>query len=178
MDMYGLGAAGTWTGDWMEDSKDMAKIGASALVGAGIAKAVTAVPAIRSFAGGWVAPFVPVVVGVVVHNRGKASYPIAAPGVAAGMVAVGLGQLVGKLLDLNAKAAEFKSYVPFAGLGFTYDSGLQGLGYSYGAGVDAYMNGAPTQVQSLMGMPVQVQSLSGLGSTIVGNGAPMSAALM
>jgi hypothetical protein len=40
------------------------------------------------------------------------------------------------------------------------------------------MNGAPTQVQSLMGMPVQVQSLSGLGSTIVGNGAPMSAALM
>jgi hypothetical protein len=27
-------------------------------------------------------------------------------------------------------------------------------------------------------MPVQVQSLSGLGSTIVGNGAPMSAALM
>ena len=131
MDMYGLGSA-SWSGDLMEDSMDMAKLGASALVGAGIAKAVTEVAMVRDFAGGWVGPFLPIAIGIGIHNRAKGAYPVAAPGIAAGMVAVGVGKLVGKLLSLNAKAAEFKSYVPFAGL----------------------------------------------GSTIVGNGAPMSAALM
>ena len=179
MDMYGLGSA-SWSGDLKDDSMDVAKLGASALVGAGIAKAVTEIGAVKSFAGGWVAPFLPIAIGVGVHNRLKGMYPIAAPGVAAGMVAVGVGKLIGKAVAqfAPAQSGAVASYVPFAGLGYTYDSPLMGLGYSYGAGVDAYMNGSPTQVQSLMGMPVQVQTLSGLGSTIVGNGAPMSAALM
>lgn len=177
--MYGLSSE-SWTGDWKEDSMDMAKLGVSALAGAGIAKAVTEIGAVKNFAGGWVAPFLPVAIGIGIHNRLKRTYPIAAPGVAAGMVAVGVGKLIGKAVAqfVPSQAGNVASYVPFAGLGYTYDSPLMGLGYSYGAGVDAYMNGAPTQVQSLMGMPVQVQSLSGLGSTIVGSGAPMSASLM
>jgi hypothetical protein len=192
MDLYGL----------KEDSMEVAKIGASALAGAAIAKIVVekgsaliaplpsedatkgkpenADSAIRKY----VMPLVPIAVGVAVHSYGKMQYPIAAPGVAAGMVAVGLGKLIGAVVGPSKKAddagAMVAKYVPFAGLGETYDTGLLGgFGYSYGAGVDRYMMaGAPTQVQSLMGMPVQVQSLNGLGSTIVGGSAPLSASLM
>ena len=192
MDLYGL----------KEDSMEVAKIGASALAGAAIAKIVVEkvgpmLPegAVRKF----VAPVLPIAVGIGVHSYGKAQFPIAAPGVAAGMVAVGLGNLIGALTP-EAQKATVRGYVPFAGLGAdSYDTGLMGLGYSYGAGVDAYMNGlgyggysmepgapiaiqtlsgAPTQVQSLMGAPTQVQSLMGLGSSIVGNSAPLSASLM
>ena len=65
------------------------------------------------------------------------------------------------------------------GFGYVYDYSLQGLGYGPGD-VTRYMNGAPTQVQSLMGAPLQVQSLAGLGASpntvsVVG---PMSASLM
>lgn len=207
MDMYGLGSA-SWTGDLKEDAMDMAKLGGSALAGAAIAKLVvdkgaamlSPIPsedpakgksenkdsAVRKY----LIPLAPVVVGVAIHNRLKGQYPVAAPGVAAGMVAVGLGRLISNIIEKPKADAQGKVGMDIAsllpggrdvalnGLGYTYDSGLMGLGYSYGSGVDAYMNGAPTQVQSLMGMPVQVQSLSGLGSTIVGSGAPMSAALM
>jgi len=197
MDLYGL----------KEDSMEVAKIGASALAGAAIAKVVVEqvgpmLPegAVRKF----VAPVLPIAVGLGVHSYGKAQFPVAAPGIAAGMVAVGLGNLIGALAPASTKSddagAMIKKYIPFAGLGQdTYDTGLMGLGYSYGAGVDAYMNGlgyggysyapgapvaiqtlsgAPTQVQSLMGAPTQVQSLMGLGSSIVGSSAPLSASLM
>jgi hypothetical protein len=180
MDLYGL----------KEDSMEVAKIGASALAGAAIAKVVVEKvgpmlsedpkSALRTYA----TPILPIVVGIAVHSYGKMQYPIAAPGVAAGMVAVGLGKLIGAVVGPSKAAddagAMVSKYVPFAGLGETYDTGLLGgFGYSYGAGVDRYMMaGAPTQVQSLMGMPVQVQSLNGLGSTIVGGSAPLSASLM
>lgn len=213
MDMYGLGSA-SWSGDIKEDAMDIAKLGGSALVGAAIAKAVvdfggklvqpTSAEAAaagdaskgddkkakESAVRNYVVPLAPVLVGLAIHNRLKGQYPVAAPGVAAGMVAVGLGRLISNFVakpkaDAQGKVGmDIAAYLPggrdsaLNGLGFTYDSPLMGLGYSYGAGVDAYMNGAPTQVQALMGMPVQVQTLSGLGSTIVGNGAPMSAALM
>ena len=173
MDLYGL----------KEDSMEAAKLGASVLAGAAVAKFVVEKASSMLPAGAvadYVSPLIPVAVGVAVHSYGKNQFPVAAPGVAAGMVAVGLGKLIGKALSA-AGQAEVAKMVPFAGLGelgYTYDSPLMGLGYSYGAGVDAYMHGSPTQVQSLMGMPVQVQTLSGLGSTIVGSGAPMSAALM
>lgn len=164
MDLYGL----------KEDSMDVAKIGASALVGAAIAKQVTGIAALDKLpAPQYVKPLIPIAVGIAVHSYGKAQFPVAAPGVAAGMMAFGLAGLVKAFLP-----AEQQAYLPFNGLGETYDTGLMGLGYSYGAGVDAYMHGAPTQVQSLMGAPTQVQSLMGLGSTIVGNSAPLSASLM
>jgi hypothetical protein len=177
MDLYGL----------KEDSMEVAKIGASALAGAAVAKVVVGKvgPMIfkdpTSALAKYVPPLLPIAVGIAVHSYGKSQFPIAAPGVAAGMVAYGIAGLVKAVLPA-AKAGEtdMASYLPFnlSGLGYTYDSALQGLGYSYGAGVDAYMHGAPTQVQSLMGMPVQVQTLSGLGSTIVGSSAPLSASLM
>lgn len=171
MDLYGL----------QEDSMEAAKLGASVLVGASIARKVVKLDALTGFAGGWLAPVAPIAVGIAVHSYGKAQFPIAAPGVAAGMVAVGVGALIGKAVSQFAptQSAMASDYIAFAGLGETYDTGLMGLGYSYGAGVDRYMMaGAPTQVQSLMGAPLQVQSLSGLGSTIVGGSAPLSAALM
>jgi len=207
MDMYGLGSA-SWSGDLMEDSMDMAKLGASALVGAGVAKFVVDMGAALlspipsenpergksenkdSLVRKYLVPLAPIAVGVTIHNRLKGMYPVAAPGVAAGMVAVGLGRLISNFVEKPKADAQGKVGMDIAallpggrdaalnGFGYTYDSPLMGLGYSYGAGVDAYMNGSPTQVQSLMGMPVQVQTLSGLGSTIVGNGAPMSASLM
>lgn len=165
MDLYGL----------KEDSMEAATLGASVLVGAVVAKQVTGIAALNNLpAAKWVKPLIPIAVGVAVHSYGKGRFPVAAPGVAAGMVAFGVAGLV------KAATNAADPYLPFNGLGFTYDSGLMGLGYSYGAGVDAYMNGAPTQVQSLQmaGMPVQVQSLQGLGSTIVGGSSPLSASLM
>lgn len=173
MDLYGL----------QEDSMEAAKLGASVLLGASVAQKVVTLDAIKDVAGGYVAPLVPIAVGIAIHSYGKAQFPIAAPGVAAGMVAVGVGKLLGKAVAQFAptQSATVKDFVAFAGLGAdTYDTGLLGgFGYSYGAGVDRYMMaGAPTQVQSLMGAPLQVQSLSGLGSTIVGGSAPLSASLM
>lgn len=181
MDLYGL----------KEDGMEVAKIGASALLGAAIAKAVTEIGAIKDVGGGYVAPLIPIAVGLGVHSYGKAQFPVAAPGVAAGMVAVGLGKLIGKLADAFGQKALAEDYVPFAkGLGYTYDSSIMGLGYDYGAGVSAYMQGAPTEVQIQglgAGAPVQIQTvtgmlpqtgMAGLGSTIVGSGSPLSASLM
>lgn len=172
MDLYGL----------KEDSMEAATLGASVLVGAAVAKQVVGIDALDKLpAAKWLKPLIPVAVGIAVHSYGKGRYPVAAPGIAAGMVAFGVAGLVKAALPAPAAGAtDMASYLPFNGLGYTYDSPLMGLGYSYGAGVDAYMNGAPTQVQveSLMGMPVQVQSLQGLGSTIVGGSSPLSASLM
>lgn len=201
MDLYGL----------KEDSMEVAKIGASALAGAAIAKVVVGIaakigtdekdPAKKPTLPAWAPGLLPIAVGLGVHSYGKGMYPVAAPGVAAGMFAYGLGSVLANVLPApkDAKSFDVKAYLPFNGLGGdTYDTGLMGLGYSYGAGVDAYMGlgyggysmepgapvaietlrGAPTQVQSLMGAPTQVQSLMGLGSSIVGSSAPLSASLM
>lgn len=188
--MYGLGKA-DWSGDVMEDVKDVAKLGASALVGAAIAKIVN--DKLPSFTGSeYVYPVAVIGVGLGTHIMGKSRYPVAAPGVAAGMVALGIGRLVGALASMQKDADEFaKAYVPFVklnGLGYTYDSPLMGLGFDYGAGVDAYMNGSPVQVQSyIAGAPTQVQEvygsmpssgMAGLGSSIVGGSSPLSASLM
>jgi hypothetical protein len=209
MDLYGL----------KEDTMEVGKLGAAALAGAAIAKIVvdkgadliaptkvkTATEggakdqaeadankksALRKF----IMPLVPVAVGIGVHSYGKSQFPIAAPGVAAGMVAFGLGRLLGNVLapttsagnvDVTKLADSAVSFLPFGhdtglnGFGYVYDYSLQGLGYGPGD-VTRYMNGAPTQVQSLMGAPLQVQALAGLGASpntvsVVG---PMSATLM
>lgn len=168
MDLYGL----------KEDSMEAAKLGASVLAGAAIAKQVVEYAASATSpvpAKEWVAPLLPIAVGIGIHSYGKGRFPIAAPGVAAGMVAVGVGKLIAKAVGPSVAAddagAMVAKYVPFAGVD-TYDSPLlAGLGYNYGAGVDAYMHGAPTQIQQLMGAPVQVQALGGLSSHVVGSSA-------
>jgi hypothetical protein len=203
MDLYGL----------QEDAMEVGKLGAAALAGAAIAKLVVdkgadlIAPVSKKDAAGaetltaaeitaakesplrkFVVPLLPVAVGVAVHSYGKSQFPIAAPGVAAGMVAVGLGRLISNLIEkpTDTAAMDIASLLPggrdsgLAGLGYVYDYSLQGLGYGPGDVTRYMMAGAPTQVQSLMGAPLQVQSLAGLGASpntvsVVG---PMSASLM
>jgi len=206
MDLYGL----------KEDSMEAAKVGASVLAGAAVAKLVVdkassmLVPvtselksdatqaqkdaaaknsesALRKF----IIPLIPVAVGIGVHSYGKNQFPMAAPGVAAGMVAVGLGRLIANVIG-TPKADSFDIGAILPGgrdaaldkgsdgkFGYVYDYSLQGLGYGPGD-VTRYMNGAPTQVQSLMGAPLQVQALAGFGAspTTVSVAGPMSATLM
>lgn len=204
MDLYGL----------KEDAMQAAKIGGGALVGAAIAKlvidkgaALIAPTVEEATAAGdaskgkaankdsalrkYILPLVPVGVGVFVHSKFAPQYPLAAPGVAAGMVAVGLGRLISNVIEKpkadkdGKKGMDVADLLPggrdsaLAGLGYVYDYSLQGLGIGPGD-VTRYMNGAPTQVQSLMGAPLQVQALAGLGASpntvsVVG---PMSASLM
>lgn len=204
--LHGLGA------DLMVSGKEAAAVGGSALLGAAVAVKVSkfvkeiglekaddgSIPAQKISDAtkkneptlpGWVAPLVPIAVGVAVHNFGKAKFPLAAPGVAAGMVAVGLGQLVGALFikpdereKKDSTSKMIADYVPFAGLGAdVYDYSLQGFGNIGPGDVTAYMRqglmGSPftateaynTSIMS-PGAPVQIQSLAGLGM-----GAPTSA---
>lgn len=184
MDLYGL----------KEDSMEVGALGASALVGAAIAKQVVGIDALNSLpAAKWLKPLIPVAVGVAVHSYGKSRFPVAAPGVAAGMVAFGVASLVKAAVAGTAADSQVTGYLPFNGLGFTYDSGIMGLGFDrsgYGAGVDAYMgiSGSPVQVVATHGLgsgaPVQIQTvtgrsvaMNGLGSTIVGSSAPLSTSL-
>ena len=203
MDLYGL----------KEDSMEAAKVGASVLAGAAVANVVinmgaeliaplskkdaagaeTLTPAeikaakespIRKF----IVPLVPVAVGVAVHSYGKNQFPMAAPGVAAGMVAVGLGRLIANVIgkpeagkfDVGAILPGGRDTAALDGLGYVYDYSLQGLGYGPGDVTRYMMAGSPTQVQSLMGAPLQVQSLAGLGASpnTVSVAGPMSASLM
>jgi hypothetical protein len=186
--------------DLMVSSKEAAAVGASALAGAGIAKVVVSglanakkgpkpaegVADVREkLLPAWVPPLAPIVVGVAVHNYGKARFPLAAPGVAAGMVAVGLGGLIGALF--------IKDYVPFAGLGAdVYDYSLMGFGMGPGD-VSAYMRlgsspftATPAAGTSIMspGAPVQITTLKGLGAgaptqvQVISTTPSMSAALV
>lgn len=217
--MYDLSGLGE---DLMVSGKEAAAVGASALVGAGIAQSVIKFSAdlglkkevdattgnvtFKDKAGnvlssaadkdkarmlpGWVPPLLPIAVGVAVHNYGKSRFPLAAPGVAAGMVAVGLGQLVGALFIDPKKAIEPKSAaefvsknVPFSnlkGLGAdVYDYSLMGFGQIGPGDVSAYMrlgsspftatNAVGTSMMS-PGAPVQITTLRGLGA-----GAPTQA---
>ncbi len=203
--MYDLSGLGE---DLMVSGKEAAAVGASALVGAGIAvKVADAIADIRKgkdertdkaaqadvrekLLPSWVAPLAPIAVGIAVHNYGKARFPLAAPGVAAGMVAVGLGKLVGALFVDEAKLSDPKSgssmvrkYVPFAGLGAdVYDYSLMGFGQIGPGDVSAYMRlgsypftATPARGTSIMspGAPVQITTLQGLGR--LGAGAPTQA---
>lgn len=219
--LHGLGA------DLMVSGKEAAAVGGSALLGAAVAvqvskfigdirkgedkrteadKTAGVADAREKALPAWVPPLIPLAVGVAVHNFGKAKFPLAAPGVAAGMVAVGLGQLVGALFidpkkvaggaeaDPKSSSQMIKDYVPFAGLGAdVYDYSLQGFGIGPGD-VTAYMRqglmGSPftssyAAGSSIMapGAPVQIQSLAGLGSAptsaqVISTTPSMSAALV
>ena len=208
--------------DLMVSGKEAAAIGSSALVGAGIAKVVvsglanakkgkderadkTVADTREKLLPAWVPPLAPIAVGLAVHNYGKARFPLAAPGVAAGMVAVGLGQLVGELFikkedldkaDSNASKT-IRDYVPFsqslAGLGSdVYDYSLMGFGIGPGD-VSAYMRlgsspftSTPAAGTSIMspGAPVQITTLKGLGAgaptqvQVISTTPSMSAALV
>jgi hypothetical protein len=203
--------------DLMVSGKEAAAIGSSALVGAGIAKVVvsglanakkgkderadkTVADTREKLLPAWVPPLAPIAVGLAVHNYGKARFPLAAPGVAAGMVAVGLGGLIGALFIDEKKVNEEKSaskfikdYVPFAGLGSdVYDYSLMGFGIGPGD-VSAYMRlgsspftSTPAAGTSIMspGAPVQITTLKGLGAgaptqvQVISTTPSMSAALV
>jgi hypothetical protein len=162
MDLYGL----------KEDSMEAAKLGASVLAGAAVAKYVVSMIPASVPAPEWIKPLVPIAVGIALHSYGKGRYPIAAPGAAAGMVAFGVAGLVKAVAGVAKQEALVAPVTSvFAGID-TYDSPmLGGFGYNYGAGVDAYMHGAPTQIQQLMGAPVQVQALGGMSSAGFGSSA-------
>jgi hypothetical protein len=206
--MYDLSGLGEDLKDLMVSGKEAAAVGASALVGAGIAvkvsgaisnirkgedersdadKAAGARDAREKALPAWVGPLAPIAVGVVVHNYGKSRFPLAAPGVAAGMVAVGLGQLVGalfidekKISDPKSASSMIKSYVPFAGLGAdVYDYSLMGFGQIGPGDVSAYMRLGSSPFTATLargtsimspGAPVQITTLRGLGA-----GAPTQA---
>ena len=209
--MYDLSGLGE---DLMVSGKEAAAVGGSALVGAAVAvkvtdfvadirkgkderteadKAAGVADAREKMLPAWIAPLVPIAVGVAVHNYGKARFPLAAPGVAAGMVAVGLGQLVGalfiddkKLADPKSASSLIKSYVPFAGLGSdVYDYSLMGFGQIGPGDVSAYMRlggspftATPASGTSIMspGAPVQITTLQGLGRLgRLGAGSPTQA---
>lgn len=177
-----------------EDAMEVLAVGGGAVVGIAAAKFVTKFLNDQSFtkdaAGAqaawakWTVPLVPAAVGVgVLFGSAKANLAGAAKsaalGAAAGMAAVSIGQLVVAAIG-EEKARSFY----LAGLGAnvdSYDSGLlAGLG-EFDASVARYMrmNGAPTQVQSLMGAPVQVTAFAGAPTQVQAlAGSPMSATLM
>ena len=168
---------------------DVGVIGASALAGLAAAKFVTdkTVEMAGDTLGAsakWVAPLIPVAVGVgfqMLGNKQSGRAAEALKGAAAGMVAYGIGKLVVAALPAgNAVAAA----LPLAGYVDTYDSAIAGLG-AYGSGlrsmnVNRYMRlgGAPVQVQRLNGAPVQVQRLNGSPTQVqMLAGAPLAATL-
>ncbi len=206
MDLYGL----------KEDSMEAAKVGASVLAGAavanyvvdmaahliapvtvktadkgGAADAAEAAKNKESAVRKYIVPLIPVAVGVGIHSYGKNQFPMAAPGIAAGMVAVGLGRLIANALGKpEAGKTDLTKFLPggrdtgLDGLGYVYDYSLQGLGYGPGD-VTRYMNGAPIQAQpvygtGMSGAPFTASSLSGLGGApiAVSVAGPMSATLM
>jgi hypothetical protein len=171
-----------------EDAMDVGVIGASALAGLAAAKFVTdkTVEMAGETLGAsakWVAPLIPVAVGVgfqMLGNKQSGRAAEALKGAAAGMVAYGIGKLVvAALPEGNAVAAA----LPLAGVD-VYDSAMAGLG-AYGAGmrsmnINRYMRlgGAPVQVQRLAGAPVQVQRLNGSPTQVqMLAGAPLAATL-
>lgn len=114
-----------------------------------------------------VAPLVPVAVGVAIYSMGAAkmgrgALRDATAGVAAGMVAYGIGSLVA---SFTAKANDTMGTLGLSGLGSVYDYSLDGLGMGPGD-VSAYMMaGSPITEEPLAATPVDVQQF---------NGAPVS----
>ena len=162
--MHGLGAL-------KKDSMDVAVVGVSALAGLAAAKFVSdktegMIPASLGKAGSYIAPLIPVAVGVgfqMLGNKQAGKSAEALKGAAAGMVAFGLGKLV--VVALGKDSAISKA-LPLAGVD-VYDSAMAGLG-AYGSNmrsmnINRYtrLGGAPVQVQRLAGAPVQVQRLAG-----------------
>ena len=130
----------------------------------------------------YVSPVLPSVVGVLLVNRMGNQYPVAATGLAAGMVSYTVGTLLSRNLGetgnkLSPHTAPLNTLLGNLGYGQvdSYDSSLlAGLGQArYGGpsipnySVSRYMMaGAPTQIQSLMGAPTQIQSLMGAPTQI------------
>ena len=141
----------------------------------------------------YVTPLLPAVVGVVLVNQLGNRYPEYSLGAAAGMFAYTLGALlqrnVGVASDVKAddrigpRLSPFSQEKAYGALGApdNYDSSLlAGLGQARYGGVQVpnysisrYLNGAPTQIQSLMGAPTQIQALMGAPTQIQSlQGAP------
>ncbi len=169
-------------GELKDDSMRVAKIGVSVFAGAAAAKIVVGLSDkylakgdASSALSKYVNPLLPALVGVVLVNRLGNQYPEYSLGAAAGMFAYSLGSLLTRNIG-DAPDATLKRLSPFdqaqaLGLGApdNYDSSLlAGLGQARYGGVQVpnysisrYLNGAPTQIQSLMGAPTQIQSLMG-----------------
>ena len=184
-------------GAWQDEGLDLLPSAAGIVVGAGIAKVVVdklvgaggALKKAGAAAGTGLFPeddlfpgatlvggLVPAAVGIALQVHAPGSDRDAKgklmKGAAIGMVAYSVGKIVVSLLPASS------GFVPFAGLGEAdvYDYGMSGLGIGPGD-VTAYMNGAPTTADSLMGLgagaPVDVE-LAGAPVSISGGG--MSAA--
>ena len=167
-----------------EDGMESAKVGAAALAGAVLAKQVVKYAAAfgtsttdltkKALLPPAAVALIPLVAGIAIHSKGKMMYPLAAPGIAAGMVAFGLANLVTAFAPVPATGPDMiRPYLPFNGVD-SYDSrmlagapvDIQRLGYGGGYnqfGVRSYMQGAPTSVQQLNGLgsaPMSAQVLS------------------
>lgn len=130
-----------------------------------------------------VSSLIPVAVGLGIYTygaqkmgRGMARDAVA--GVAAGMVAFGVGKLVASFLPDAAKA-----YLPSMGLSGVYDYSLGYNTAEYGpGGVEAYMMaGSPVSYERLNAAPVDIQQSSNgfAGAPVsINTVAPLSTALV
>lgn len=192
-------------GEVKDDAQRVGTLGVAVFAGAAAAKLVIAAMdkyVAKDPSGAvarYVTPVVPALVGVALVNRMGNQYPVAATGLAAGMVSYSIGSLLSRNVgEMGVKLSphDLPSKTLLGNLGYgqvdSYDSSLlAGLGQArYGGvsipnySVSRYMmagaptqiqslQGAPTQIQSLMGAPTQIQSLMGAPTQIQSlNGAP------
>lgn len=163
-----------------EDAMEVGSAAVGTLVGVGVAKFVTdKVGGMLTFTGGqYVNALIPVAAGVAIYSMGanrmqRGALRDATAGVAAGMVAFGVGKLVASFAPAAASATGLS-------LGNVYDYSLDGLGYGPGD-VSAYMmQGSPTSMESLAAMPVDIQQLNGAPTSfdVISTTPSMSTALV
>lgn len=170
---------------------DAFEVGAAAvgtLAGVAVAQFVTKqTDDMLKFTGGkQVSSLIPVAVGLGIYSygaqkmgRGMARDAVA--GVAAGMVAFGVGKLVVSLLPDTAKAS-VQQFLPSMGLNGVYDYSLGYNTAEYGpGGVEAYMMAgspvsfeparqfaaAPVDIQQLNGAPVSISTVAPISTALV-----------
>ena len=165
-----------------EDAMEVGAAAVGTLVGVGVAKFVTSKtgPMLTFTGGQYVNALIPVAVGVGIYSMGanrmaRGALRDATAGVAAGMVAFGVGKLVAAFAPETAAATGLA-------LGSVYDYSLDGLGYGPGD-VSAYMmNGAPVSFErtGLSAAPVDIQQLNGAPTSfsVINTTPSMSTALV
>lgn len=168
-----------------EDAMEVGAAAVGTVAGIGVAKFVTdKAKDMLTFTGGqYVNALIPVAVGLGVYTlgaqkMGRGAARDAVSGVAAGMVAFGIGKLVASF-SATAGAATGLA------LGSVYDYSLNG---DFGPGdVSAYMmNGAPVSFESMRALnaaPVDIQTVTPFNgaptsATVINTNAPLSAALV
>jgi len=168
-----------------EDAMEVGAAAVGTVAGIGVAKFVTSKtgPMLTFTGGQYVNALIPVAVGVAVYSMGankmgRGAARDAVAGVAAGMVAFGIGKLVASFSPATGAATGLA-------LGNVYDYSLNG---DFGPGdVSAYMmNGAPVSFEPyrlLAAMPVDIQTVTPFNgaptsATVLNTNAPISTALV